>query len=101
MDNDRRRSRLPLMAHAKPTDLKDLDVLLKNIRGVETLKEKSIGCFYLKSKSVLHFHIQKGRRFAHVFTGQEWREVDLEENLSDRKQISIFKSITSLLPSVK
>ncbi len=86
------------MAHAKPTDLKDLSVLLEKIREVSALKEKSTGCFYFKSKGVLHFHVQKGRRFAHVFTGEKWCEVDLEAGLSDRKQAAIFKSIASLLP---
>lgn len=87
------------MAHAKPTDLKDLGVLLADLRGIATLKEKSVGCFYLKGKSVLHFHVQKGRRFAHVFTGEKWCEVDLEENISDGKQVSVFKSIVRLLPA--
>lgn len=87
------------MAHAKADDLKDIAPLLDQLRGIETLKEKSLGCFYRKGKGVLHFHLQKGRRFAHLFDGKKWREVDIAANLSDRKQNSIFKSISDVLPT--
>lgn len=72
-------------------------MLLSEIRSIEVLKEKSIGCFYLKGKGVLHFHIQKGRRFAHVFNGKEWSEVDLAEGLSAAKQKDFFRSIRKLV----
>jgi hypothetical protein len=86
------------MAHAKPDDLKDLSSLLSNIRSMQTLKEKSMGCFYFKSKGVLHFHLQNGRRFAHVFDGSRWQEVDLPDNPSTAQQTKYFKTITVLLP---
>ena len=89
------------MAHAKPGDLKDLGPLLSEIRAIEILKEKSMGCFYFKSKGVLHFHIQKGRRFVHVFDGSSWKEIDLPVPLSAAKQKSCFKAITQLLPISK
>ncbi|MEK7356793.1 MAG: hypothetical protein AAB250_10105 [Bdellovibrionota bacterium] len=82
------------MAHAKPSDLADVDELLTRIRSVGSLKEKSFGCFYFKGKGVLHFHVQKGRRFAHVFDGEKWREVDLVVGLSKRQQASAFKMIS-------
>lgn len=85
------------MAHAKPSDLADLEVLLQALRERAALKEKSLGCFYLKSKSVLHFHVKDKRRFAHVFDGADWLEVDIEPAPSAALQKKLFKSIREIL----
>jgi len=87
------------MAHAKPEDLKDLALLLEQLRGIETLREKSPGCFYRKGKSVLHFHTQKGRRYAHVFDGKDWREIDLPVPQNLKTQAQNFKKISVLIHS--
>ncbi len=87
------------MAHAKPSDLEDIDFLLTAIRKIESLKEKSIGCFYLKGKGVLHFHIKGERRYAHVFDGKLWNEVDIEPTPPLTKQKSLLKSIRKILPA--
>ena len=86
------------MAHAKPNDLKDLGILLGEIRKLTALKEKSFGCFYFKSKSVLHFHTKKERLYAHAFDGKVWAEVDIKLPLTDAKQKKLFKSILQILP---
>jgi hypothetical protein len=86
------------MAHAKLDDLKDISTLLREIRGMDAVKEKSPGCFYLKGKGVLHFHVQQGRRFAHVFNGTEWEEVDLPDKPSVVQQRAYLKKIKGLLP---
>jgi hypothetical protein len=44
------------MKHAGPKTLDRLEPLLRQIRDLGGLKEKSRGCFYLKSKGFLHFH---------------------------------------------
>jgi hypothetical protein len=44
------------MKHAGPKTLDRLEPLLQQIRDLGGLKEKSRGCFYLKSKGFLHFH---------------------------------------------
>lgn len=86
------------MAHAKPEHLKEFGALLVEIRKCLVLKEKSFGCFYLKSKSVLHFHIKDDRIYAHAFDGKGWREVDLKPPLSVIKQKSLSKAILQILP---
>lgn len=83
------------MAHAKREDLADLGALLERIRGIESLKEKSFGCFYRKGKGVLHFHMQKGRRFAHVSDGKKWFEVDLP----GAARVADFSRIAKILSS--
>lgn len=85
------------MAHAKQEHLEGFDFLLAEIRGIPDLKEKSFGCFYRKSKGVLHFHIKGDRLYAHVYDGKEWREVDLKTEPSLSAQKKVFKTIASIL----
>lgn len=89
------------MAHATAEDLKDLETLLENIRALEDLKEKSLGCFYFKGKGILHFHTKQGRRYAHVSDGKQWREVDLPSKISSLAQKKAFAIIRNLLPFTK
>ena len=86
------------MAHAKPEHLKEFGALIDEIRKFSVLKEKSFGCFYLKSKSVLHFHIKAERIYAHVYNGDDWCEVDLISPLSVAKQKNLSKTILQILP---
>jgi hypothetical protein len=44
------------MKHAGPKALDRIEPLLAQLRGLEGLKEKSRGCFYLGGKGFLHFH---------------------------------------------
>ena len=44
------------MKHAGANALDRLEPLLALLRGHAGLKEKSRGCFYLRSRSFLHFH---------------------------------------------
>lgn len=86
------------MAHAKPSDLEDIKSLLAELRKIEGLKEKSMGCFYYKSKGILHFHTKDSRRYAHVFDGKNWQEVDLKKDVSVLQQKKIFTGIRKTLP---
>lgn len=88
------------MAHAKKEHLQDLGILISEIRKIAALKEKSFGCFYFKSKGVLHFHIKAHRLYAHVFNGKNWVEVDLKIPMPAKSQKQIAKKITQLLPIV-
>ena len=88
------------MGHCKPSDLKDVGNLLESLRTISQLKEKSIGCFYLKGKGVLHFHIKDGRRFAHVWSGSSWNEVDLPSRPTELKQTQLFKKLLNTLPTL-
>ena len=86
------------MAHAKKEHLKDLGILVSELRKISALKEKSFCCFYFKSKGVLHFHIKGEHLYAHVFDGNEWCEVDLATSMSEKAQKQIVKKIVQLLP---
>ena len=54
------------MRHAGPSALDALEPLLARIRATGTLKEKSRGIFYLKSKAFLHFHEDPKGLFADI-----------------------------------
>lgn len=86
------------MAHAKPEHLEKFDTLLNELRKCSALKEKTFGCFYLKSKSVLHFHIKGDRIYAHAYDGTDWHEVDLISPTSAAKQKILSKAILKILP---
>ena len=57
------------MRHARDEDLDRIEPLLARVRkaGAGALKEKKRGCFYFKSKGVLHFHDDPKGMFADIF----------------------------------
>jgi len=57
------------MRHARDHDLDRLEPLLAQLRSLPGLKEKSRGCFYLKSKGFLHFHEDPKGLFADLALG--------------------------------
>ena len=85
------------MAHAKKEDLQDITLLLAELRTIENLKEKSLGCFYLKGKGVLHFHTKAERRYAHIWTGKTWVEFGIERKPNVKLQKTFFMEISKLL----
>ncbi len=85
------------MAHAKKEDLQYITLLLAELRTIEKLKEKSLGCFYFKGRGVLHFHTKGERRYAHAWTGRDWIEVDIEKKVSVKAQKILFAQIQKLL----
>jgi len=44
------------MKHATPAGLDELNGLLRDLRNVEGIKEKTRGVFYRGSRAFLHFH---------------------------------------------
>ncbi len=60
------------MKHAGPAALDQLDDLLAQIRKHADLREKSRGCFYRKSSSMLHFHEDPEGLFADLKIGDEF-----------------------------
>jgi len=54
------------MKHASAATLEQLSDLLQDLRKRAPLREPRPGCFYLKSKSFLHFHEDPAGVFADV-----------------------------------
>jgi hypothetical protein len=57
------------MQHATVTALEGLSPLLQQIRQKDGINEKTLGVFYRKSKSFLHFHEDPAGLFADLRTG--------------------------------
>ncbi len=68
----------PLVKHAGPDALDNLDSLLGEIRSVPGLVEKSRGVFYRKSKAFLHFHEDVTGLHADVRRGVEFDRYRVE-----------------------
>jgi hypothetical protein len=58
--------------HATSPALDRLEPLLAKLRGYGTLKEKSRGVFYFKSRAVLHFHEDPAGLFADFRPAKDW-----------------------------
>ena len=59
------------MKHAGPAALNELEPLLKDLRTLPGLKEKTRGVFYRNSKAFLHFHEDPDGLFADLrFAGE-------------------------------
>jgi hypothetical protein len=54
------------MRHATAQDLDRIEPLLEQVRALGVLKEKTRGCFYLKSRGFLHFHADPAGLFADI-----------------------------------
>ena len=54
------------MKHAGPGALDALEPLLRRLRGLEGLREKSRGIFYLQSRAFLHFHEDPSGLYADI-----------------------------------
>jgi N-acetylglutamate synthase-like GNAT family acetyltransferase len=54
------------MRHATPDDLVPIEALLKDLRSVSGLVERSPGTFYRRSRAFLHFHADPSGLFADI-----------------------------------
>jgi hypothetical protein len=61
------------MKHATSAALGTILQLLDQIRTREGLKEKKLGVFYWKSKSLLHFHEDPAGMFADLNIGSQFQ----------------------------
>ena len=52
------------MARADAESLKPLALLLRQLREIKGVKEKSAGIFYGRNEAFIHFHVQEGALFA-------------------------------------
>ena len=52
------------MAHATAADLQPLGTLLRQLRELPGVREKSTGIFYCRGAAFVHFHSEPGALFA-------------------------------------
>jgi hypothetical protein len=60
------------MKHAGPDALDRLEPLLRELRKIAALKERSRGVFYRSGRAFLHFHEHGAELFADVRVGSDF-----------------------------
>jgi hypothetical protein len=60
------------MGHANHQDLLDLEDVLRKLRQLPAMSERSPGIFYFKRIPFMHFHTKDGKRWADVKLGKSW-----------------------------
>ena len=63
------------MKHAGPDALDRLEPLLRELRVINALREKSRGVFYRQGKAFLHFHEDPAGLFADVRLAEDFERV--------------------------
>jgi hypothetical protein len=82
------------MKHAGGDALDRLEPLLAQVRLLPNLKEKKRGLFYLRGRSLLHFHEDPAGLFADL----AWRGEDLRLRVSEpEEQKRLLQTITACL----
>lgn len=74
------------MRHARPEALDVLEPLLKELRKIEGLKEKSRGVFYKRSAAFLHFHEDPAGLFADLRDGTDFTRLPVN-TAAERKAL--------------
>ena len=60
------------MRHARPDTLQELEPVLRRLRALEGMRERSPGVFYVRSRAFLHFHEDPAGTFADIRSGSDW-----------------------------
>lgn len=60
------------MRHARADTLQELEPVLRRLRELEGMRERSLGVFYVRSRAFLHFHEDPAGTFADIRSGSDW-----------------------------
>ena len=63
------------MKHATGPSLDAIEELLRQVRALAVLKEKSRGVFYRGGRAALHFHEDPAGLFADLRAGGDWERL--------------------------
>ena len=72
------------MKHVSPAMLEQLEGLLRELRALGVLQERSRGVFYLRSKPFLHFHEDPSGLYADVKLGQVFERYPVSSSVQRR-----------------
>lgn len=77
------------MKHAGRETIDRLKRLLRSLRAIPGLIEKSPGIFYRRSSAFLHFHEDPAGIFADIKLGDDWQRMPVN---SSRDQTALLKA---------
>jgi hypothetical protein len=67
------------MRHARPDDLVPIEALLRDLRSVSGLVERTPGVFYRRSRAFLHFHADPSGLFADIrLQGEDFERIPID-----------------------
>jgi hypothetical protein len=67
------------MRHATPDDLVPIEALLRDLRSVSGLVERTPGTFYRRSRAFLHFHADPSGLFADIrLQGDDFERIPID-----------------------
>ena len=83
------------MKHARSDALDSLEPLLREIRLVPGLVEKSCGVFYRNSQAFLHFHEDPSGMHADVRLGEEFTRYRAETEAEQQALLDLIRPVAS------
>jgi hypothetical protein len=78
--------------HVTAGGLDELDDVLRELRGVDGLKEKSRGVFYRGSRAFLHFHEDPTGLYADVRFGAEFERMRVTTKAERKRLLSAVRA---------
>lgn len=83
------------MKHAGPSALDRLEALLRKLRGLDGLKEKSRGTFYRRGRAFIHFHEHGEDLFADARFKDEFERVRVSSAVEQKALLDRVRSSLS------
>jgi hypothetical protein len=78
--------------HVTASGLDELDDVLKELRGVDGLKEKSRGVFYRGSRAFLHFHEDPNGFYADVRIDADFERMRVTTKAERKRLLSVVRA---------
>jgi hypothetical protein len=78
--------------HVSASGLDQLDDLLRELRGVDGLKEKKRGVFYRGSRAFLHFHEDPSGLYADVRIDAEFERMRVTTKAERKRLLSVARA---------
>lgn len=80
------------MKHVSASGLDQLDDLLRELRGVDGLKEKKRGVFYRGSRAFLHFHEDPSGLYADVRIDAQFERMRVTTKAERKRLLSVARA---------
>ena len=80
------------MKHATAAGLDELDDVLRALRGVDGLRERSRGVFYRGSRAFLHFHEDPSGMYADVRLGADFERMRVTTKAERKRLLSVVRA---------
>jgi hypothetical protein len=80
------------MKHASAAGLDELDDVVRELRAVDGLREKSRGVFYRGSRAFLHFHEDQSGLYADVRVDADFERMRVTTKAERKRLLSVVRA---------